>query len=98
MLEKAVATALYAAAVLERALHEPEGWELALGDVHVPAVRTVEHNGIVFRSVIPDMPADAEMLVLLHRGELKAVRPVESFDRGPQDVVFELRLGDPVGV
>lgn len=99
-LDLAVASAVHGALVLERALHEHHGWGIEVDGMRVPAVRTVEHDGVVFSSVLPELRLRARdgLMTLLHRGVPQIVRPFELQGDGPFDVVFELRLVDPVSV
>lgn len=100
-LDLAVARALHGALVLERALHEPHGWSIAIGGVNLPVTRTVENDGVVFRTVLPDLgpSVPADHVELHHHGVLQAVRPfTPPFEDGPYDVTFALRLVDPVSV
>lgn len=95
-LDLAVAHAMYAVRLVERALNERTGWSLGVGDVRVPAVREVRADGVTFRSVLPDVAGG--QLSLYHQGELVAARTFEARGSGPYDATFELALGNSVGV
>lgn len=101
-LDLAVARAVHGALLLERALHESTGWHIEVGGLAVPVIRTVLSSGVVFHASLPaiEFALPPECVSLYHRDVLQAVRPFDADGGGeaPFDVVFELRLEEPVSV
>lgn len=95
-LDLAVARAIHANHVLERALHEPRGWTIALGSMHLPVVREVFSTGVSFTTHLPALELIQSLpLGLYHRGVLqdcREARPGEDLS----EVVWELALTSAV--
>ena len=92
-LETTVAQTVMAARLLERALHEPEGWTLALSGVEAPAERTLTDDGVTFSASLPAtcwLDREDPCLVLRYRDQVLGVQPVEHPGDGGFDVEWHL--------
>ena len=89
MIDFTVNKILYVAHLMERALHEPEGWSIQWGPYTVPATRVITDTGVRFDALFPEMchlspmPRNAS---LCFRGEVVAIRAMEH----PGDCGFAL--------
>lgn len=86
-LELVAAQALFAARLLERAVHDEGPWTMRWGTIEVPATRTVTEAGVVFEAEFPQLcylePPGPNVL-LLCRGEVGGIRAVDH----PGDTAF----------
>jgi hypothetical protein len=98
-LDLAVARALHGVKLLERAVHEPNGWSIEVGGLRAPAAREVRGDRVVFRTALPELPfrSTPDTVTLLHDGEPLAVREYDVETEGRR-VLWALQLVDPVGV
>lgn len=87
-LDTLVSRAVYAAALLERALHNPTGWTVSYGPHEIPMERRVTEDGVTFRGTVPetcwlDAPTN---VVLRHDGQVVGVRAIDH----PGDCGFDI--------
>lgn len=78
-LDLAVAQAVHAARLLERALHDPGEWSMEYAGQVFPAQRIVHRDHIHFRGTLPAQCWVSEpetVLSLLIDGEVISVRPI----------------------
>ena len=79
-LELDASRALYAARMLEAALHSEGLWEMQWGEVRVPAIREVTERGVVFTATFPSLcwlsPPSEGVLILLD-GEVMGMQRVD---------------------
>lgn len=90
-LETLVSQAVYAASMLERALHDTGPWTMTWGPHVVEATRTIHPTGVVFDATFPDtcwIERPAPNLVLRCDGEVVAVRTITF----PGDAAFAVTL------
>ena len=85
-IEARVSQAVFAASLIERALHSKGVWEMRCGDIVVPVERDLSTGSIVFRGHFPEhcwivRPAP---LVLMEDGVERLVRECEPSDAGFQ--------------
>lgn len=88
-LDTLAARAVYAARLLERAVHSSGPWTIAWGPFEVEASREVGDDRVVFRAEFPDacfIEAPAPTATLSDAGEVVSVREVEF----PGDGAFSL--------
>lgn len=80
-----VATAVFRARLIERALHDAGPWSIGYADQVLPAERIIEDDRIVFRAVLPRqcwvVPPDSR-LVLRSGEDVVAVREIEHLGDG----------------
>lgn len=84
--------ALFAARMLEAAVHHPGPWTFRWGGVEVPAERTIDASGVTFVGRFPDLcwlrrPTDG--LLLLCDGAIMGMRRISEFEH-PGDTGFEV--------
>lgn len=97
-LETLVNRAVYSANLLERAVHEPNGWTISWGPHNVPAERHVGDDGVTFVADIEEacyLAPVASNVVLRQGGDIVAVRAMDH----PGDTGFSVswRLAITVG-
>lgn len=85
-----VAQALFAARMLEAAVHDPGPWSFRWGGIEVPAERTLTDEGVVFTGRFPDVcwiqrPTDG--LVILCNGVVMGMRRIDEVEH-PGDTGF----------
>ena len=89
-IELDAAQALFAARMLEMAVHHPGPWTLKWGGVEVPATKTLSEDGVVFSGEFPDLcylhPPEGGLLILCE-GMVMGMRPADEF-RHPGDTGF----------
>lgn len=90
-IELDAAQALFAARMLEAAVHHPGPWTFKWGGVEIPATKTFTDRGVVFSGVFPNVcwlrrPTDG--LLLLCDGTVMGMRRMD--DDNPGDTAFEI--------
>lgn len=79
-LDALAARAVYAARLLERAVHSPGPWQISWGPFTVPAERVISESGVTFKAQFPDhcylVPPSARA-TLLCDGEVVSVREID---------------------
>lgn len=78
-LDTLAARAVYAARLLERAIHSPGPWKISWGPFTVDAVRAIHDDRVVFSAEFPDacfIEQPASTATLLDAGEVVSVREV----------------------
>jgi hypothetical protein len=92
-LDLAVARTLHTTRVLERALHAPDKpgtWTISIDGLHLPVVREVLPDGVVFTTHAPDVTFTGPVLIgLHHEGELLECREL---DGELHEITWELSL------
>lgn len=85
-----VASAVFSAHVLERALHSDGPWAMQVGEFVVLADRTFDGDGVLFEAHFPPhcWLMRPQMLTLLDDGEEVTCRWIE-----PSDAGFHIRWG-----
>lgn len=89
MHDSKISALLYVAHLLERAIHEPDGWSISWGPYSVDAQRIQTADGVRFEAVFPEVCLIAPMppnATLCHRGEVVAIRALDH----PGDCAFAL--------
>lgn len=79
-LELAASQALYAARLLEAAVHDDGPWAMRWGTIEVPATRRITEDGVVFEATFPDacyLADPGPHLLLLCRGEILGLRVMD---------------------
>lgn len=79
-LELAVAQAVHAAHLMERALHQPDGWEMEYSGQRFPVTRVKHFGHLHLRGTMPDqcwMAQPAGVIFLYVDGEMVSSRPIE---------------------
>lgn len=89
-IELHAAQALFAARMLEAAVHDAGPWTFRWGGIEVPAERTLTDEGVVFTGRFPDVcwlrrPTDG--LTILCDGTVMGMRRVEETEH-PGDTAF----------
>lgn len=90
MIDVQVNRLLYVAHMIERAIHEPDGWTIRWGLYDVPATRVLTDSGVRFDAVFPEVCLIAPMprnAALCHRGEVMALRALDH----PGDCAFAVQ-------
>jgi hypothetical protein len=85
-----VARALFAARLLEDALHHPGPWTIRWADIEVEAERTVTPEGVVFAAVFPavcyiEQPTGS--MELRCEGQVRGLRSADQINH-PGDTAF----------
>lgn len=83
-----VSRAVQKARLMERALHGSGVWEMACGDIRVPASRVITEDGVVFKADFPEGIVTGEVVALLYDGQEQAVRPLSV-----PETAFEVEWG-----
>lgn len=89
-IELDAAQALFAARMLEAAVHHPGPWTLKWGDIEVPAERAVTSEGIVFTGEFPSvcyLRRPEGSLEIRCEGIVMGMRAAEEFEH-PGDTGF----------
>jgi hypothetical protein len=92
-LELAISRAVLRARLMETALHSPESWTITVGDLAVPANRTVLDDRVVFSAMFTETPIDP-VQVLVHDGVPLSVRPFVAPDFAPFIVDWTIGIAD----
>jgi hypothetical protein len=101
VLDFAVASAVYRARQIERALHDSGPWTMTWGPHEVPACRLVGESSIKFLGHFPEhcfLVAPDPALTLKCRGEVVGTRAIEFPGDGEFGVEWELALAAPATV
>lgn len=91
-IELDAAQALFAARLLEAAVHHPGPWSFRWGTVEVPAVKTISENGVTFTGQFPDLcylERPQGGLILLCEGVVMGLRSMAADDH-PGDTAFQV--------
>lgn len=91
-IELDAAQALFAARMLEAAVHHPGPWTFKWGEVEIPAIKYFTGNGIIFVGTFPDLcylrrPEGG--LLILCEGVVMGMRRID--DDHPGDTAFEVK-------
>lgn len=95
-LDRAVASAVARAKLLEAALHSIDAWHIEIGGRRFRAHRKISEHGVTFRALAEDVPTDADTMLLFEGAELRSAQPFlgsgytcfeVSWDLGMQDLV-----------
>lgn len=89
-IELDAAQALFAARMLEMAVHHKGPWTFKWGEIEIPAERTVTIDGVVFTGQFPDvcyLKRPEGSLLLLCEGVFVGMRSPEEFEH-PGDTGF----------
>lgn len=91
-IELDAAQALFAARMLEAAVHDPGPWSFRWGGIEVPAERAITSEGVTFTGHFPDIcwlrrPTDG--LLILCNGTIMGIRRVDETEH-PGDTGFEV--------
>ena len=89
-IELGAAQALFAARMLEAAVHDPGPWSFRWGGIEVPAERTLTDEGVVFTGSFPDVcwiERPTEGLEIRCAGEVMGMRRVDEVEH-PGDTGF----------
>lgn len=100
-IDQMVSAAVAGAHLLEKAVHEPDGWQIGWGPFRVPAMRVVHEDRVVFHASVPSSFGAYEPLVALYNGdELQSVRLIPKTDPDgrktgsvPFEIAWELAVG-----
>lgn len=88
--ELSVSQALFAARLLESAVHHPGPWTFKWGEIEIPAERTVSDDGVRFVGRFPDvcyLSRPEGSLLLLCEGIVMGMRAPDEFEH-PGDTGF----------
>lgn len=83
-LELAVAQAVHAVHLLERAVHGSGSWEIGFGDIWMNATRERLVDRVVFRATVPQICPLDHTLSLRYDGEILATRMADPFEEGDE--------------
>lgn len=89
-IELDAAQALFAARLLEAAVHHPGPWAFRWGDIEVPAEKVLTEDGVLFTGRFPEicyLERPEGGLSLLCEGTVLAIRPPDDFEH-PGDTGF----------
>jgi hypothetical protein len=92
-LEHAVSRAVMRARLMERALHSAGDWMISVGDVVMPANRTILDDRIVFSAMFTEKTTDAVQM-LVHDDVPLSVRPFTAPDFAPFIVDWTISVAD----
>lgn len=92
-IELSASQALFAARMLEAAVHHPGPWTFKWGEIEVPAERTISSDGVTFTGRFPDvcyLRRPEGSLLLLCEGVIMGMRSPEEYQH-PGDTGFLVR-------
>jgi hypothetical protein len=84
-----VSKVVYAAKLLERALHDTGSWTMSWGPFEVPAVRVLDDDGVLFSAVFPEvchLEEPSPTVLLRCDGDIVSSRDIDF----PGDTSFSL--------
>jgi hypothetical protein len=91
-IELDAAQALFAARMLEAAVHHPGPWSFKWGEIEVPATKTFTEGGVVFTGQFPEVcwlrRPDTGLLILCE-GMVMGMRRIDEVEH-PGDTGFEV--------
>lgn len=90
-LEHAVARAVFRARLMEHALHSGKDWSITVGDITVPANRTVLADRIVFSAQFSTIPS-GDVQELDHEGIPVSGQPFVAPDFAPFIIDWTLSI------
>jgi hypothetical protein len=93
-LDLAVARSVAHSHLLEAALHSRRAWYVRIGEVRVPATRTVHDRGVSFTACFTGVPETATEAVLLEGDHERGWRSVDH--PGHFCMTWDLTLEEPV--
>jgi hypothetical protein len=79
-IELDAAQALFAARMLEAAVHHPGPWTFSWGGFEVPATKTITDDGVVFIGQFPDhcwLDRPKDGLLILCEGQIMGIRRMD---------------------
>lgn len=92
-LDARVSQAVYAASLLEKALHNPHGWSIRLGNFDLPVTRVVHENGVRFTTPAYDLchlHRDPMNVSLCFGGRVVASKTIEVPSDGGMSVRWDV--------